>query len=114
MAIMNAGVGRPLFHTAIAIGAGAAISAAMSQPQSPDRFNEDAATYAVKGSDAPDLNTGVAAIRNVAAGQSLLDPASTAQVAQQDAVDSRGIPMGGRIQLDPSWDVERSALSPAR
>lgn len=33
--------------------------------RSPDRFNEDAATYAVKGSDAPDLNTGVAAIRNV-------------------------------------------------
>lgn len=33
--------------------------------RTPDRFNEDAATYAVKGSDAPDLNTGVAAIRNV-------------------------------------------------
>ena len=39
----------------------------MSRPQSPDRFNEDAATYAVKGSDAPDLDTGVAAIRNVLA-----------------------------------------------
>jgi excinuclease ABC subunit C len=37
----------------------------MSRPQSPDRFNEDAATYTVKGSDAPDLDTGVAAIRNV-------------------------------------------------
>ena len=33
--------------------------------RTPDRFNEDAATYAVKGSDAPDLNAGVAAIRNV-------------------------------------------------
>lgn len=40
-------------------------------------------------------------------------PASTAQVAQLDAVDSRGIPMGGRIQLDPTWDVENSGLSPA-
>ena len=37
----------------------------MSRPQSPDRFNEDAATYTVKGSDAPDLDAGVAAIRNV-------------------------------------------------
>ena len=33
--------------------------------RTPDRFNEDAATYAVKGADAPDLETGVAAIRNV-------------------------------------------------
>ena len=39
----------------------------MSAPQSPDRFNEDAATYAVKGADAPDLDAGVAAIRNVLA-----------------------------------------------
>jgi excinuclease ABC subunit C len=39
----------------------------MSRPQSPDRFNEDAATYTVKGSDAPDLDAGVAAIRNVLA-----------------------------------------------
>ena len=37
----------------------------MSAPQSPDRFNEDAATYTVKGGDAPDLDAGVAAIRNV-------------------------------------------------
>ncbi len=37
----------------------------MSSPQSPDRFNEDKATYAVKGGDVPDLETGVAAIRNV-------------------------------------------------
>ena len=59
---MNAGVGRPLFHTAIAIRAGAAISAAMSQPQSPDRFNEDKATYTVTGSQ-PDIDAGVEAIR---------------------------------------------------
>lgn len=37
----------------------------MSSPQAPDRFNEDNATYAVKGSDTPDLESGVAAIRNV-------------------------------------------------
>ena len=39
----------------------------MSSPQSPDRFNEDAATYTVKGAEAPDLDAGVAAIRNVLA-----------------------------------------------
>jgi excinuclease ABC subunit C len=39
----------------------------MSTPQSPDRFHEDAATYAIKGSDSPDLDAGVAAIRNVLA-----------------------------------------------
>ena len=37
----------------------------MSRPQSPDRFNEEAATYSVRGADAPDLDAGVAAIRNV-------------------------------------------------
>ena len=37
----------------------------MSARQSPDRFNEDAATYTIKGSDTPDLDAGVAAIRNV-------------------------------------------------
>ena len=37
----------------------------MSSPQSPDRFHEDKATYIVKGGDAPDLDAGVAAIRNV-------------------------------------------------
>ena len=37
----------------------------MSRPQSPDRFHEEKATYTVKGSDAPDLDAGVAAIRNV-------------------------------------------------
>ena len=31
----------------------------MSSPQSPDRFNEDAATYTVKGGDdTPDLDRG--------------------------------------------------------
>jgi excinuclease ABC subunit C len=37
----------------------------MPRPQSPDRFNEEAATYSVRGADAPDLEAGVAAIRNV-------------------------------------------------
>ncbi|MDR6789812.1 excinuclease ABC subunit C [Sphingomonas sp. BE138] len=31
----------------------------------PDRFNEEKATYAIRGADAPDLEAGVAAIRNV-------------------------------------------------
>ncbi len=35
----------------------------MSGPQSPDRFNEDSATYAVRGNETPDLETGMAAIR---------------------------------------------------
>jgi len=34
-------------------------------PQAADRFNEEQATYAVKGTGAPDLEAGVAAIRNV-------------------------------------------------
>ena len=33
----------------------------------PDRFNEERATYAVRGADAPDIEAGVAAIRNVLA-----------------------------------------------
>lgn len=37
----------------------------MSVPSAPDRFNEEKATYAVKGADKPDLDAGVAAIRNV-------------------------------------------------
>ena len=37
----------------------------MSDPNSPNRFNEEKATYAVRGADAPDLEAGVAAIRNV-------------------------------------------------
>ncbi|MFN4097785.1 MAG: hypothetical protein ACK4GG_13535, partial [Sphingomonas sp.] len=38
-----------------------------SDPNSPNRFNEDSATYAVRGSETPDLDAGVAAIRNVLA-----------------------------------------------
>jgi excinuclease ABC subunit C len=34
-------------------------------PRAAERFNEDKATYAVRGADAPDLEAGVAAIRNV-------------------------------------------------
>ncbi|MFW2829344.1 excinuclease ABC subunit UvrC [Sphingomonas sp. ID0503] len=34
-------------------------------PATPDRFAEEAAAYTVRGSDAPDLETGIAAIRNV-------------------------------------------------
>jgi excinuclease ABC subunit C len=38
----------------------------MSQPNTPDRFNEDKATYTVRGGgEVPDLAAGVAAIRNV-------------------------------------------------
>ncbi|MFA5969449.1 MAG: excinuclease ABC subunit UvrC [Sphingomonas sp.] len=39
----------------------------MSVPNAPDRFNEDKSTYALRGADAPDLEAGVAAIRNVLA-----------------------------------------------
>jgi excinuclease ABC subunit C len=35
------------------------------QPNAASRFNEEKATYAVRGADAPDLETGIAAIRNV-------------------------------------------------
>ncbi|MGK2910450.1 MAG: excinuclease ABC subunit UvrC [Sphingobium sp.] len=37
----------------------------MSQPLSPDRFNEDKASFTVRGSDTPDIDAGVEAIRNV-------------------------------------------------
>ncbi len=37
----------------------------MSDPTSIDRFNEEKSAYTVRGSDQPDLETGVAAIRNV-------------------------------------------------
>jgi excinuclease ABC subunit C len=37
----------------------------MTGPDSADRFNEDRATYTVKGAELPDLDAGVAAIRNV-------------------------------------------------
>ena len=33
-----------------------------SNPRAPDRFLEEAATYSVRGADAPDLHTGIAAI----------------------------------------------------
>ncbi|MDI1295193.1 MAG: excinuclease ABC subunit UvrC [bacterium] len=36
----------------------------MSQPQSPDRFNEDKASYTVRGAGVPDIDAGVEAIRN--------------------------------------------------
>ncbi len=42
-------------------------SDAHSGPNAPNRFNEDKATYAVRGSGAPDLETGMAAIREVLA-----------------------------------------------
>src|SRR4051812_10675885 len=35
----------------------------MSVPNAPDRFNEEKSTFAVRGSDTPDLDAGVAAIR---------------------------------------------------
>ena len=34
-------------------------------PNAPNRFNEEKATYALKGSDKPDLDAGVAAIKAV-------------------------------------------------
>ena len=37
----------------------------MSDPNSPDRFHEERAAYTVRGADQPDLEAGVAAIRNV-------------------------------------------------
>ncbi len=37
----------------------------VTDPTSSDRFNEDKASYTLRGSDAPDLEAGVAAIRNV-------------------------------------------------
>ena len=35
------------------------------QPNAASRFNEEKATYAVRGADMPDIDTGIAAIRNV-------------------------------------------------
>lgn len=40
-----------------------------------------------------------------------IPPASTAQVTRPEIQNASGIPMGGRIQLDPAWDVEKSGLS---
>ena len=37
----------------------------MSSPNTPDRFNEEKATFTVRGTDVPDIEAGVAAIRNV-------------------------------------------------
>ena len=37
----------------------------MAQPPPPDRFSEETATFSVRGRDTPDLDAGVAAIRNV-------------------------------------------------
>ncbi|GAA0751125.1 excinuclease ABC subunit UvrC [Sphingomonas sp. ABOLD] len=37
----------------------------MNDPNSPERFNEEKATFAVRGAETPDLEAGVAAIRNV-------------------------------------------------
>jgi excinuclease ABC subunit C len=37
----------------------------MSTPDAPDRFHEEKQTYTVRGSELPDLDAGVAAIRNV-------------------------------------------------
>ena len=37
----------------------------MSQPDAPDRFNEEKQTYTIRGVDQPNLEAGVAAIRNV-------------------------------------------------
>ncbi|MEQ1509401.1 MAG: excinuclease ABC subunit UvrC [Sphingopyxis sp.] len=39
----------------------------MSTPNDPDRFNEDRATYSLRGAEQPDLEAGLAAIRNVLA-----------------------------------------------
>ena len=39
----------------------------MSTPDAPDRFHEESQTYTVRGSEMPDLDSGVAAIRNVLA-----------------------------------------------
>jgi excinuclease ABC subunit C len=37
----------------------------MSNPDAPDRFHEERQTYTVRGSELPDLDAGIAAIRNV-------------------------------------------------
>ena len=37
----------------------------MTEPTSSDRFNEERATYTVRGAGQPDLEAGVKAIRNV-------------------------------------------------
>jgi excinuclease ABC subunit C len=37
----------------------------MAEPPIPDRFSEDSATFALRGAETPDLDAGIAAIRNV-------------------------------------------------
>jgi excinuclease ABC subunit C len=51
----------PLTHTPFPAKA----SPMSETPQSPDRFHEDRAAYSVRGGEQPDLEGGVAAIRNV-------------------------------------------------
>ncbi len=46
-------------------------------------------------------------------GAFFIPPASTAQVVTPAINDRTGIPMGGRIQLDPAFDVEHAQLSRA-
>ena len=41
------------------------LTGGMSTPDAPDRFNEERAAYSVRGGELPDLEAGVAAIRNV-------------------------------------------------
>ncbi len=41
-----------------------------------------------------------------------LPPASTAQGTTSEALPDRGVPMGGRIQLDPTLDVTAMGLTP--
>ena len=42
-----------------------------------------------------------------------VSPASTAQGTTDKAIPTRGIPCGGRVQLDPRLDVESLGLSPS-
>src|SRR3546814_4095276 len=46
-----------------AIQSGLSTSDDMPEPLSPDRFNEEKAAYTVRGAGQPDLETGIAAIR---------------------------------------------------
>ncbi|HYN45332.1 MAG TPA: excinuclease ABC subunit C, partial [Allosphingosinicella sp.] len=41
------------------------MAAVTSTPDSPDRFNEEKASYTLRGAGAPDLDAGIAAIRAV-------------------------------------------------
>jgi hypothetical protein len=54
----------------------------------------------------------VVAYPHIRAGLYML-PASTAQArVGDDSIKTRGIPCGGRVQLDPKLDLERTKLSP--